>query len=390
MFKLLKNYRSYIFYATSIIISRGLEYFVLFYSALYLSKDTYGELEFYKKIIELLAVGFAFGLPSLLLTYTKSDDSKVYLNLLALLFVIFIAGIASPLLWVFEYQYLIIPIVFHALFFNNGVMPIFFITKLGSNKASLYKLVTSFIFYTGIFFLLIFHPNPEKAFIIVNYYLLGLWFVFSAGLFIRYQIKLRFLKKYFGLFRKLLLSSLTLVVSNFANIMFLYTDIMILKLISTTPNTDIANYSFALNIANMLILIPLVLVQVDIEKIKMLKNIRFKKVRIFKLVLIFSIFIIMFYSILVNTFYVNFNDTLILFLIIIIAKQSQANSVIHGAILLVKKEFRLNLIINIIMLILNIILSWVLYRAMMLSGVAVSSLIVLTLRYFALKQFSKI
>ena len=125
MFKLLKNYRSYIFYAISIIISRGLEYFVLFYSALYLSKDTYGELEFYKKIIELLAVGFAFGLPSLLLTYTKSDDSKVYLNLLALLFVIFIAGIASPLLWVFEYQYLIIPIVFHALFFNNGVMPIF-------------------------------------------------------------------------------------------------------------------------------------------------------------------------------------------------------------------------------------------------------------------------
>ena len=56
VFKLLKNYRSYIFYATSIIISRGLEYFVLFYSALYLSKDTYGELEFYKKIIELLAV----------------------------------------------------------------------------------------------------------------------------------------------------------------------------------------------------------------------------------------------------------------------------------------------------------------------------------------------
>ena len=120
--------------------------------------------------------------------------------------------------------------------------------------------------------------------------------------------------------------------------MFLYTDIMILKLISTTPNTDIANYSFALNIANMLILIPLVLVQVDIEKIKMLKNIRFKKFRIFKLVLIFSIFIIMFYSILVNTFYVNFNDTLILFLIIIIAKQSQANSVIHGAILLVKRS----------------------------------------------------
>ena len=126
MFKLLKNYRSYIFYATSIIISRGLEYFVLFYSALYLSKDTYGELEFYKKIIELLAVGFAFGLPSLLLTYTKSDDSKVYLNLLALLFVIFIAGIASPLLWVFEYQYLIIPIVF-MLYFLTMVLCLFFL-----------------------------------------------------------------------------------------------------------------------------------------------------------------------------------------------------------------------------------------------------------------------
>ena len=164
-----KPYFKYFFYASSIIISRGLEYFVLFYAALYLPKDAYGELEFYKKIIELLAVALAFGLPSLLLTYTKKKNSKVYLNILGVLFITFLATIVFPLLWAFEFQFIIIPILFHAVFFNNGVIPVFFITQLGSNKASLYKLVTSFLFYSGIFLLLLFHPEPEKAFVTINY-----------------------------------------------------------------------------------------------------------------------------------------------------------------------------------------------------------------------------
>ena len=137
-----KPYFKYLFYASSIIVSRGLEYFVLFYAALYLSKDAYGELEFYKKIIELGAVGLAFGLPSLLLTYTKSQNSKTYLNLLGVLFVLMLSIILIPVLWILDYQFLIIPILFHAIFFNNGIIPLFFITNFGSNKASLYKIIT--------------------------------------------------------------------------------------------------------------------------------------------------------------------------------------------------------------------------------------------------------
>ena len=164
---------------------------------------------------------------------------------------------------------------------------------------------------------------------------------------------------------------------------------MVLKLISNSPNVDIANYSFALNIANMLILIPLTVVQVDIEKVKALKNIKPKALRIFKLVLFFGVLIIFLYYGLIKTYYINFKDTLTIFLFIMVAKISQTNSVLHGTILLVKKKFRLNLIINMTMLTLNIVLSYALYKILILNGIAIASVITLTLRYFVLQHFSK-
>lgn len=382
-------YFKYFFYASSIIVSRGLEYIVLFYAALFLTKDNYGELEFYKKVIELLAVGLAFGLPSLLLTYTKSDNSKVYLNFLGVLFILLFSILIIPVLWMLDYQFLFIPILFHAIFFNNGIMPVIFLTNFGSNKASLYKMLTSTLFYVGVLLLLIFHPHPERSFIVINYFLIGLGIIFLIILFGRYNISITVLKKYYRLFKKLLISSLSLVLSNFANIMFLYTDIMVLKLISNSPNVDIANYSFALNIANMLILIPLTVVQVDIEKVKALKNIKPKALRIFKLVLFFGVLIIFLYYGLIKTYYINFKDTLTIFLFIMVAKISQTNSVLHGTILLVKKKFRLNLIINMTMLTLNIVLSYALYKILILNGIAIASVITLTLRYFVLQHFSK-
>ena len=384
----LKSNKKYIFYALSIVLSRGLEYFVLFYAALYLSKNSYGELEFYKKLIELLAVGLAFGLPSLLLTYTKSKNSKIYLNILSFIFITVLAAITLPILWIFEYQFLVIPILFHAIFFNNGVMPVFFITKLGSNKASLYKSATSFLFYTGVFLILLFHPEPPKAFVIVNYYLIGFGIIFLIILFKKYDIKLNILKKYFSLFKKLLLSSLTLVVSNFANIMFLYTDIMILKLISNTPNTDIADYSFALNIANMLILIPLTMVQVDIEKIKNSINVKELNHKIVKFLLAFIALIILGYLFLINTFYNDYKETVYVFLIILFAKFFQSMSVIHGAMILIKKKFKINLGINLSILFLNIVLSYVLYTVFDVLGIALASLLTLIIRFNLLRKFS--
>lgn len=386
-----KPYFKYFFYASSIIVSRGLEYFVLFYAALFLPKDAYGELEFYKKIIELLAVVLAFGLPSLLLTYTKSKNSKVYLNVLAHFFITFMALVVFPLLWIFNYQFLIIPILFHAIFFNNGVMPVFFITQLGSNKASIYKSATSFLFYTGVFLLLLFNPEPQKAFVVVNYYLIGIGSLFSIIIFRKYQIKRSLLKRYFKLFKNLLISSLTLVVSNFANVMFLYTDIMILKLISNTPNVDIANYSFALNIANMLILVPFTMVHVDIEKIKKesydwLQGYR-KKIVIYTSA--FSIFIMLGYFILTNTFYEAYKDTIILFLILFVGKIIQSNSVFLGAQVLIKKYFIENLKINLITVTFNVIASYLCYLKFGLLGIAFVSALSLAIRYIVLKFYYK-
>lgn len=386
-----KPYFKYFFYASSIIVSRGLEYFVLFYAALFLSKDAYGELEFYKKIIELLAVVLAFGLPSLLLTYTKSKNSKVYLNVLAHFFITFMALVVFPLLWIFNYQFLIIPILFHAIFFNNGVMPVFFITQLGSNKASIYKSATSFLFYTGVFLLLLFNPEPQKAFVVVNYYLIGIGSLFSIIIFRKYQIKRSLLKRYFKLFKNLLISSLTLVVSNFANVMFLYTDIMILKLISNTPNVDIANYSFALNIANMLILVPFTMVHVDIEKIKKesydwLQGYR-KKIFIYTSA--FSTLIMLGYFILTNTFYEAYKDTIILFLILFVGKTIQSNSVFLGAQVLIKKYFIENLKINLITVTFNIIASYLCYLKFGLLGIAFVSALSLAIRYIVLTFYYK-
>lgn len=389
MYKKILAYKKYFFYGLSIVFGRGLEYIVLLYAALNLTKDVYGELEFYKKLIELLAVAMAFGLPSLLLTYTRSKNSKIYLSVLSFLFIVLLLLIISPLLWAFDYFFLATPVLFHAVFFNNGILPVFFITQMGSNYASLYKSLVSFLFYMGVFLIIVFHPNPQMAFVIVNYYLIGVGLIFIGLIFGRYKIKKRALYKYYKLFKKLLLSSLTLVVSNFANIMFLYTDIMLLKLISSTPDIDIANYSFALNIANMIILIPLTMVQVDIESIKKRIGLKSLNRKIIGLVLLSLIIIIGFYLLLINTYYDKYYDTFVLFLIILAAKLFQSMSTLHGALILIQKKFKINLVINLSVLIFNIILSYIFYVKLNLFGIALASVITLGVRYLILKKHSE-
>lgn len=68
----------YLYYGGSIVVSRGLEYIVLFFAAHFLAKEDYGELEFYKKAVEIGSNILAFGFPALILSYTKSDESKIY------------------------------------------------------------------------------------------------------------------------------------------------------------------------------------------------------------------------------------------------------------------------------------------------------------------------
>ena len=389
MIRALYKNKKYYLYAGSIIIARGLEYVVLLFSAYYLSKDVYGQLEFYKKIIELLAVGAAFGFPSLLLTYTKSNDSKIYFSTLSIGFILLLGLISTPILWLVDYQFLFIPLIFHSIFFNNGVLPVFCLTFYGSKMASYYKAIISIFFYLGVFLLVIFSSSPEKAFITVNYYLLAVGVVFLSILNKRINYKFNVLRRYYKLFIRLLTSSLSLVLSNFVNIMFLYTDILILKLISNSANSDIANYSFALNIANMLILIPFTFVQVDIESIKRYKGLKLKVKRIFKLVLLFASFLVIIYYGLISVFFQDFSETMLLFIVILSSKIIQANTVFYGALVLIEKMFKMNLAINISILLLNVFLSYYLFQNYGLNGVAIASLISLATRFVLLSRLTK-
>ncbi len=378
----------YIFYGLSIIISRGLELGIMFFAAHYLTKEIYGEMEYYKKVLELGGVFLSFGFPTMLLTYTRSDRSKVYMLLFATIFILILSVITYPLLLFLEWNRLWLSFIFYAIFFTGGVYPLYVLVKKGSNWASAYKTIISFAFYTGILFYVLYSNTPEKAFIQVAKWLAipgGVWLINE---WIRNHINWVFVKRYFKHFVKLIYGSITLLLNNFSNLMFLYTDIFIIKLLSAQPHIQIAEYSFSLNAANILMLIPLTLVQVDIEKIKK-NNLYFGELqkKILILVLIGIIILIPFYFILIKHFYAKFSNTLLLFVLILLAKFFQSQGVLYGAILLINKKYNINLFVNLFMIFINIGLSYMLFQLFDLMGVAIASAISLGIRYVLLKIF---
>ena len=177
--------------------------------------------------------------------------------------------------------------------------------------------------------------------------------------------------------------------SNFANMMFLYTDILIIKILSNNADIEIANYSFSLNIANALIIIPLTLVQVDIEKLK--KQISYFKVlrkKILYLVAGMTLVLVMVFLFLTHFYFQSYSSVLYVFLIIIGAKFIQAISVSYGAVVLIRKLFSQNLTINLSALIANVILSYLLYNKFGLIGIALSSLMSLIIRFILLVRIN--
>lgn len=383
--------KNYIFYGGSIVISRGLEYFVLFFAAGYLTKESYGELEFYKKIIEVGANVLAFGFPALILSYTKSKESKIYFYILSIAFVLLLmavlslAGLYQPILFL-----LIISMAFYGLFFTGGIAQSYQIVHLGSNYASLYKIIVSILFYGLVFWLIYFLQVEGEAYIYPSLILLPVVLIYTYFDLKKSDIKFSRLRKYWKLFKKLLFSSFTLVVSNFANYMFLYTDIFIIKIISSNANTEIADFSFALNVASILLLISMTMIQVDIEKLK--KNSAYFKIlnkKILISTILLSLVLIMGYFILINNFYLKYNNTFLLFIIILIGKifSSQAN--LYGTYLVILKKFKLNLNVNLIFLVLNIIACWLGYLLLGLIGLGIASAIMLILRCLTFYYFNK-
>lgn len=379
-------HKKYILYGLSIIFIRGLEMLVLFYAAHFLSKSEYGDLEFYKKVIEVGSSFLAFGLPALIVSYTTNNQNKTYFYALSVVFAIAFSVIVAPVLGLFHLLILWIPLLFYALYFTGGVTQSYLLVRRNSDVVSLYKILVSILFYSLVFVAVRHFRISGYAFVFPAYFLLFPGLVLSFWLLYKEHIRLGILKKYARLFFKLLPSSLTLVVSNFVNLMFLYTDIFIIKLLSGQPNIDIADYSFSLNVANMLLLIPLTLVQVDVEKLKQSSkevNILFRKIVV--LVLLASLFLAVFYKYITAWYFVKFADTMVLFLIILAAKTFQAFAPVFGTYLAIKRRYVLNLKINLFVLTLNIILSYLMFNRFGLYGVAVASLLSLAVRFILFK-----
>jgi O-antigen/teichoic acid export membrane protein len=383
--------KNYIFYGGSIVISRGLEYFVLFFAAGYLTKESYGELEFYKKIIEVGSNVLAFGFPALILSYTKSKESKIYFYILSIAFVLLLmavlslAGLYQPILFL-----LIISMAFYGLFFTGGIAQSYQIVHLGSNYASLYKIVISILFYGAVFGLIYFFQVKGEAYLYPSLILLPLVLIYSYFDLRKANINFSKLRKYWQLFKKLLLNSFTLVVSNFANLMFLYTDIFVIKLLSEQANSEIADFSFALNVASVLLLISMTLIQVDIEKLK--NKASYFKILNKKIVIstfLLSLSLIVGYYILIHHFYLNFNKTFLLFIVILFGKIFASLSNLYGTYLVILKKFKLNLNINLAFLLLNIVSCWLGYLIYGIIGLAIASAIMLALRFSVLYYFNK-
>lgn len=381
--------KSYLLYGSSIIVARGLEYFVLFAAAGLLNKQDYGQLEYYKKLIEVVSSLFAFGFPALILSYTKSNASKTYFYFLSCLITFVLGGLCTLVFGFYNLYFLIPAFLFYALFFNGGITPAYILVKNGGIKAAIYKIVVSTLFYC-ILFIGLYHLKIKGDLYAYG----GMWLLPAFILYMLYVLwndKIVFgkAKKYWTLFKKLLSSSFTLVISNFANLMFLYTDIFIIKLIAESPDSKIADFSFALNIAAMLLLIPITLIQVDIEKLKQLKEylgVLNKKISL--LTLIAGAILVLLYPIFVNKLFPEYNGTIVLFYVILIAKIFHSLSSLYGTNLLILKKFKVNLYVNMSMLVLNIFLCFIGYYFMNVIGVAASSAFTLALRFFILKKLN--
>jgi len=383
--------KKYIYYGGSIVLSRGLEYFVLFFAAGYLAKEDYGQLEFYKKIIEVGSSVLAFGFPALILSYTKSKESKIYFYLLSIIFVSALL-LTLSIVGLFSYNWflLILAMGFYGMFFTGGITQSYQMVYLGSNYASVYKIIISLLFYGGVFCLIYFAGIKGEAYLYPAIFLLPLMFLYTYFDFRKVRLELRKLKSYWKLFKKLLISSFTLVVSNFANLMFLYTDILLIKILSNSANTEIADFSFALNVAGVLLIVSMTLIQVEIEKLKMNQSFVFSLNRKISILTIFlSTVLILTYYVLINTYYTKFSETFFLFTVILVGKVFLTLSNLFGTNLTILKKFKLNLNINIIFLIFNILSCYLGYKLYGLLGLAVSSTIMLALRYVCLLLFNK-
>jgi len=380
--------KNYLIYGLSIIFSRGFELIVLFIASLFLVKSQYGQLEYYKKIIELGGSFLSLGFPTLIMTYPRSKKSKLHLLVFSVFTILLLAVLLSPVLFYYKLIFLLIPILFYSFFFTGGVLQSYLLVQYDSQKVSIYKILVSLLFFSGVLFVVLKLNDGADAYVYPAYLLFPLFFIFVIKEIFYQQFRFNIFKKYAKHFVKLLYGSFTLLLNNFSNLMFIYTDIFLIKYLSENAFKEIADYSFALNVSNILLIIPLTLIQVDIEKLKTNYRI-FNQLqrKILVLLGVLSLVLLIVYFGMIHTVFDKYNNTFLIFIILLIAKIFQSSTVIYGASLIIKKKFNHTLFVNLLMILINIIASYLLYSFFGLYGIAIASMLSLMIRLILLRHY---
>lgn len=381
----LNDYKKYILYAFSIVFGRGLEYFVYFVIAYYLTKEAYGDFEFYKKIIEFFPAIISLGGAALILTYTKSKESKINFFVINTFIVSALILLALPVAYYFKESLLVLSLFYFSVFhYSNSTIQSYNLVMHGSAFASKYKIIVSVGFASILMSVFYLTGFDAKSLIYTGSILSVLFLFYFAYVLLKNKELLRNSKKYFVLYKNQTYNSLTLMLNTLVNQGFLVTDIFVLKFLSEVDaNINISEYGFALLIANILLMVPQTISTVDIESYKYgIENFQASVKKNLLFILLGALVVTAFYFFAINTYFEKFSNTKILFLVIIVSKVIQSISIPYGNFIATRKKYFEMFNINLIAFIFNIVLSTgVFYYTQDIILVAVVSLFTLILRF---------
>ncbi|RFN59165.1 oligosaccharide flippase family protein [Marixanthomonas ophiurae] len=387
-----KQYSHYLLYGSSIVFGRGLEYLWFFIISYYATKQQYGEFELYKKIIEFFAIFASLGFPALILTYTRTKQEKQDFFITGVFLSLCITIFAALILILFNanYLFLIVPILFFAIFhYSNSIYQAYNLVEKGSKYASYYKSLVSILFTVSI--LLFFFTIEEKEFSII-YCTYPLFIIGIIYLIKDFSIKavITSFKKTKAILKSQFYNGSVLFLTTLVNTSFLVTDVFIINYYSGSSEGKLADYNFPLMIANMLLIVSMTLTNVDIEKYKQ-KHSYFKSSLRKNTLFTFlgAILLFIFYFLLTKFIYTEYENTLVVFIVILAAKVIQSLTIPYGVYLATKAVYTYVLIVLIVALLFNICFSFFLYPKYGLIGIAAVSLLGLLIRYLLyLKKYN--
>lgn len=385
----------YLTYAVSIIFGRGSEYLIFFLAVFFLTKEHYGIFDFYKRIIELGALVITLGGTTFLMTYPRESSSKTAFLLITSFVTLIMGLICVPIFFYFNYLHLLAPTLGLAFFsYTNSLTHTYILVKYGSTKGAFYKTGVAFILLLLAGFLLWWSRSAMSLVYAIDVLFgLGLFYLIKESVTYFKETSFVQFKRYFKLYSRVFVNSLIILVNTVVGFAFMYSDVLLVKALSPANIETglLAQYGFCLTLANMVLLLPTSMVQVDIEKMKgkgfLIKPIVIKS---HKFLVLSLVGVGLFYFGLIALVFPEYASTWPVFLVILIGKYFQGASMSLGTLNLIQKKYNRNLAINIVVLVLNVAISAMIYSEYGLLGIAITSSTLLLIRYlyFHLVEFN--